>query len=85
MSDPKPGDRVTLENVADLPIGAIVRWTFKDGEPACAVRVGENVWLGSGNAAAFDDEMMSRDGGEPIAFVVYIPVASGVVDEGVPL
>lgn len=84
MSDPKPGDRVTPENVASLPIGTIVRWTFEDGEPACAIRVGADEWLGCGNPDAFDDEMMSRDGGEPTAFVVYIPAALGIVDEGVP-
>ena len=75
----------TPENVADLPIGTIVRWTFDDGEPASAVRVGADEWLGSGNPDAFDDELMGADNGhEPPAFVVYIPAALGIVDEGVP-
>lgn len=46
MSDPKPGDRVTPENVASLPIGTVVEWEW-EGRTVRATRRDERAWIRS--------------------------------------
>lgn len=65
------GDLVTPENVASLPVGAIVRWT--DVWPGVAVRRDADLWRGAvGN-------MSDADVVEPSvpAFIAYLPGEEG--------
>lgn len=59
MSDIKPGDRVTPENVADLPIGTVVRF-YDDGDPFLATKIGPGQWEGDEDAYT-DDSLADPD------------------------
>lgn len=64
---PQVGDLVTPENVASLPVGAIVRWT--DVWPGVAVRRDADLWNGTGG------NMSDADVSEPSvpAYIAYLP------------
>lgn len=67
------GSRVTLKNVDLLPVGTIVRWTWKEPveNPACAVRTGPYEWHVSGQDGVVDDAWILVD--EAPAFVAWVP------------
>lgn len=81
MSEPVTvGDLVTPENVAGLPVGTIVRWTWPEddenapGAPACAVKVGPLWWIaGVHLGLACGDDIIAEGGGAPPAFIAYLP------------
>lgn len=68
----KAGDLVTPENVASLPVGAIVRWSRTDG-PSCAIRVGPDRWEASGMSSDLPgtDEDVSVP--RPATYIAYLP------------
>ena len=77
MSEIKPGDRVTPENVGALPDGAIVEWTF-GGQTFTAERIEADMWYSPGNGVLFDHEIADPND-SPVTLV-----SLGIVDEGVP-
>ena len=69
--EPEPGDRVTVENVADLPIGTVVGWRML-GEEWTATKRGPDEWHGPGSSlpAPYSDDGVRC--GEP-TFILSIP------------
>jgi hypothetical protein len=69
--EPEPGDRVTMENVADLPVGTVVGWRML-GDEWTAVKRGPDEWHvpGSSLLAPYTDDGVRC--GEP-AHIVSIP------------
>ena len=69
--EPEPGDRVTMENVADLPVGTVVGWRML-GDEWTAVKRGPDEWHvpGSSLLAPYTDDGVRC--GEP-TFILSIP------------
>jgi hypothetical protein len=69
--EPEAGDRVTEQNVADLPVGTVVGWRML-GEEWIAVKRGPDDWHvpGSSLPAPYGDDGVVH--GEP-AFILSIP------------
>lgn len=66
----KVGDLVTPENVAALPVGTIVRWTYGANEWR-ATKHGPDHWMGDGPINHYDDEIVDTE--TPPAFIAYLP------------
>lgn len=84
MSEPVTvGDLVTPGNVASLPVGTIVRWTWEptendDGGPAAAIRVGPDAWEVTGQSymdVFYNDRgiLGEYEDDVPPAFIAYLP------------
>lgn len=69
--EPEVGDRVTEENVADLPVGTVVGWRMM-GKEWTATKRGPNEWHvpGSSLPAPYSDDSVRC--GEP-AYILSIP------------
>ena len=69
--EPEAGDRVTVENVADLPVGTVVGWRML-GEEWTATKRGPDEWHvpGSSLPAPYSDDGVRC--GEP-TFILSIP------------
>jgi hypothetical protein len=69
--EPEPGDRVTEQNVADLPVGTVVGWRML-GDEWTAVKRGPDEWHvpGSSLLAPYTDDGVRC--GEP-TFILSIP------------
>lgn len=71
MSEPVTvGDLVTPENVASLPVGAIVRWEHA-GKEWRATKRGPDRWVVRGVISHSDSEIAEE--GTPPAFIAYLP------------
>lgn len=69
--EPEPGDRVTVYNVADLPVGTVVGWRMLGGEWTATKR-GPDEWHvpGSSLPAPYSDDAVRC--GEP-TYILSIP------------
>lgn len=74
MSEIKPGDRVTPENVASLPIGTVVRF-YDGGDAFSATKVEPDRW--EGDEDVYDDDSLSNPDESP-ALVVTIGRGSAI-------
>jgi len=68
--EPQPGDRVTVENVAGVPIGQRVTWTRGDGSAAFATKRGPDDWRLDGFTFGMGDRVIA---GDPPTFILSIP------------
>ena len=67
MSEPKPGDRVTPENVAGLPIGTVVEYDCGDRR-LTATKIGPDTWEDS-DGDVLDDDTLADPNETPAVLV----------------
>lgn len=67
----KVGDKVTDDNVSDLPIGTVVGWVY-DGRPYVATKIAANLWSAPGAHNYIDFDMTD---GAP-AYIQSLPSAN---------
>lgn len=67
----KVGDKVTDDNVSDLPIGTVVEWDGTAGKVFAAIKIAANLWWRGGYT--YNDFQMA--GGAP-AYIQSLPSAN---------